>query len=686
MLVDTARIKVFALLGCLAFPILSMGQAFDTTPPTLLNFSFTPSKVDVTAGPETVTLNLHVTDNLSGLFGQDSFVNVGFTSPSGNQNQQANLSVTVLPGSTSLNVNYQATITIPQYSESGNWTASVTMSDADGNVVTLSASELASMFFPSVLMVTSVPDTTPPTLTGLSITPSSINVSNGPQSVTFSLSLTDSQSGVAFPCQPFCSDTLQFIGPTGDQILQEYPYNVHLKSGTIKAGVWEVTVTFPQYAAPGNWNFELAVSDSVGNFAFLGPLQLQNLGLPTTVQVSSTPSDSTPPVLTGLSITPLVINTSTGPQTITIGLGLTDNLSGVDFTAGSLALTPDSGFGASFFTVNFELLQGAVASAYFEEFGSNGLPLTSPNFNTSVIVFTSPSGQQTQVVNPYHDTFTKESGTPQNGQWQVTTTLPQYSEGGTWALQYLTVQDGALNGLFLDQAKLQALNFPSSFVVYQPSLTPDGTVTPTSSGPTTIDDTVFGSRASLTFPAGEVSVPTTVSIDVLNTALNVPTPVGFSANPATFFTNIQLNPEPNFPLPAPGLTLVLPLANPMSAGTVLSLYRIDPATGLPTAAQNLSGANIQGFVDATGLSATFMGISRLSTAVAYLPLPGTVLGDVNEDGKVNCADMAIVKADFGQKKGQPGYNTRADLNQDGVINILDLAIVARQLPPGLTCP
>jgi hypothetical protein len=59
---------------------------------------------------------------------------------------------------------------------------------------------------------------------------------------------------------------------------------------------------------------------------------------------------------------------------------------------------------------------------------------------------------------------------------------------------------------------------------------------------------------------------------------------------------------------------------------------------------------------------------------------------VNLDGKVNCADMAIVKADFGKKIGQPGYNAHADVNQDGVINILDLAIVSRQLQPGLTCP
>jgi hypothetical protein len=327
--------------------------------------------------------------------------------------------------------------------------------------------------------------------------------------------------------------------------------------------------------------------------------------------------------------------------------------------------------------------QFGVANPYFEIFGANGAPLTSPNFNVSVVVFQSPSGQQNLIVNPYHNSFILNSGTPLNGQWQVSATLPQFSEGGTWTLQALTIQDRALNPLFFDNAALQALGFPTSFVVFEPSLASDGTVGPTGG---TVSDTVFGSRASLTFPRGEVSSSTTVAIDVLSSPLAVPSPAGFSVNPASFFTNIQLVPEPSFPLPAPGLTLTLPLVSQLPAGTALSLYRLDPNTGLPIPAQNVNGGNIQGTVDVSGLSATFDGISRLSTAVAYIRTPGTVVGDVNGDGKVNCEDIAIIKADFGEKRGQPGYNARADMNNDGVISILDLAIVSRLLPVGMTCP
>ena len=61
-------------------------------------------------------------------------------------------------------------------------------------------------------------------------------------------------------------------------------------------------------------------------------------------------------------------------------------------------------------------------------------------------------------------------------------------------------------------------------------------------------------------------------------------------------------------------------------------------------------------------------------------------GDVNGDGLINCADIALVKAAFGKRTGQPGFNPNADVNHDGVVNVLDLAIVSQKLAPGTKCP
>jgi hypothetical protein len=75
----------------------------------------------------------------------------------------------------------------------------------------------------------------------------------------------------------------------------------------------------------------------------------------------------------------------------------------------------------------------------------------------------------------------------------------------------------------------------------------------------------------------------------------------------------------------------------------------------------------------------------------YNPAPGSVVtvvslfGDLNNDGVVDCKDLAIIRSSFGKKAGQVGFDPRADVNKDGIVNILDLSAVARQLPAGTVC-
>jgi HEAT repeat protein len=42
-----------------------------------------------------------------------------------------------------------------------------------------------------------------------------------------------------------------------------------------------------------------------------------------------------------------------------------------------------------------------------------------------------------------------------------------------------------------------------------------------------------------------------------------------------------------------------------------------------------------------------------------------VHGDLNEDGRTDCLDIAVVKASFGKKAGQAGFDARADVNLAG---------------------
>lgn len=64
-------------------------------------------------------------------------------------------------------------------------------------------------------------------------------------------------------------------------------------------------------------------------------------------------------------------------------------------------------------------------------------------------------------------------------------------------------------------------------------------------------------------------------------------------------------------------------------------------------------------------------------------LPILAFGDLNGDGAVNCTDLDILKAHY----GQTGDYSAGDLNDDGTVNLFDLSIMLSRLgPAGNSCP
>ena len=61
------------------------------------------------------------------------------------------------------------------------------------------------------------------------------------------------------------------------------------------------------------------------------------------------------------------------------------------------------------------------------------------------------------------------------------------------------------------------------------------------------------------------------------------------------------------------------------------------------------------------------------------------IADVNNDGSVDCLDIALVKLSFGKRIGQPGFDARGDVNLDGVVDIRDQSVVSQKLPVGTRC-
>jgi hypothetical protein len=79
--------SAFALVSLLSvFVPISGAQQSDTTPPQLVALTLIPTTVDVTQSPATLSVVMHVTDNLSGT----ASVRVNVQSPSTGQSSFAN--------------------------------------------------------------------------------------------------------------------------------------------------------------------------------------------------------------------------------------------------------------------------------------------------------------------------------------------------------------------------------------------------------------------------------------------------------------------------------------------------------------------------------------------------------------------------------------------------------------------
>jgi len=135
-------------------------------------------------------------------------------------------------------------------------------------------------------------------------------------------------------------------------------------------------------------------------------------------------------------------------------------------------------------------------------------------------------------------------------------------------------------------------------------------------------------------------------------------------NPSDITVGVALGPtQLNATANVPGTFTYLP-----PAGTVLPVGTAQrlSATFVPTDSIDYNSASASALINVNNVK--------------------VVPGDLNGDGVVNCADMAIVKNSFGKKTGQLGFDPRADVNHDGVVNILDLSTVSRLLPAGTVCP
>jgi len=562
---------IFALLASAG----TLRAQSDTQPPRLISLTIDQGNVDVTNSSQTVTLQWHLQDDLSGVDrASANRIRAILTSPSGNQ---------VVSGLSQLQSGvirdgvFQVPVSIPRYAEPGLWRiTSVRLRDNAGNSVSLDNAALVAAGQANTLMVQDGnPDTALPVLQSITLSPPIVDVSSSGQAVTVDLVVTDDRSGVAQGLMSL--DDLSLISPSGGE--SRFPSVSQFQvSGSNTNGTYRAIFIVPQYSEAGVWKINsVRLRDNVGSERLYDAASLVSFGVSIQLFVTSNRSDAQPPQLTGLTIQPSVINTSFPGQKVQVEITATDDLSGVSFV-------PDT-------------------------------PFVSQGFGG---IFRSPSGAQTV----YTDLTSTDlvSGIATNGTWRSTAAFPQFSEEGTWKITVF-LKDAVRNLSTYNPSQLAAQGISADLIVTRPTLAPDGTISdPVAGG--SVSDGAFGDRAKVIVPAGVLTQSTAIAIDVLGSPLALPLPPGYSGA-ETYFVNIELIPQPAFPLADPGLTVVLPLRNFLSPDMAIQLFRWDTSTGRLVPATNTSGNPVIGHVDSGGMSATFQGLSRLSTVVGLLPVTST---------------------------------------------------------------
>jgi hypothetical protein len=210
----------------------------DLSPPTVTSMRLSHASVDTASKAETIVATVHAQDNLAG---------IKQITVSGVLNVHGHTYLTrggVVTFKTPIVASHTYTIpfVVPKAVGYGThtWSLSLAAIDGVGNELGLARAQLLAHHLTSTFKVVSRTDFTPPVLTGLSFSSTSIDARTAPQQVTVTVKATDAVSGVG-------SAFLSLNPAVGIQV-QVLP--------TGKAGntvTWKGTFTVPQCGLTGTW-------------------------------------------------------------------------------------------------------------------------------------------------------------------------------------------------------------------------------------------------------------------------------------------------------------------------------------------------------------------------------------------------------------------------------------------------
>jgi hypothetical protein len=187
---------------------------------------------------------------------------------------------------------------------------------------------MKAILLPVAMFVVWIPpvlaDTEAPLVTAASISPASVDISGGAETVTATLTITDNDSG-------FVSGNLYLYNPSNN-----YVNNVYFTQANRTTGDnYEVTVAVPEFGAPGTWRIDGLVTDAEDNTRYYNP-QPEGTPFPVpgdmVIAVTNTGTvDSDAPELVSASVSPEELDVSSSPAVATFTIECVDSPSGFNY-------------------------------------------------------------------------------------------------------------------------------------------------------------------------------------------------------------------------------------------------------------------------------------------------------------------------------------------------------------------
>ncbi|GGW57655.1 hypothetical protein [Alishewanella tabrizica] len=267
----------------------------DITAPKLLGLTISPNTVNVSSGNQMVDVSLEFTEDLSGL----QLMSMSVFDPSGTYVNSTYTNF-IEGGSPYLVTGDQLggildlEFAIPQYAESGDYTYSILLRDNNNNDNWIDYSELVSMGFGNQLSVISDnQDLTSPKLLGFTISPNTVNVSSGNQTVDFSLEFTEDLSGLQLM-------SMSVFDPSGTYVNSAYTnfidgWSPYLVTGDQLGGILDLEFVIPQYAESGDYTYNILLRDNNNNDNWIDYSELVSMGFGNMLKIRSATSVSEPP-------------------------------------------------------------------------------------------------------------------------------------------------------------------------------------------------------------------------------------------------------------------------------------------------------------------------------------------------------------------------------------------------------